>query len=452
MQYQGWNHEKTLLIQSPSGARTGEHIDVCIPVESRAAGSLGRDIRVILKKDWNQLDREIPSQVYQVTSHGDVTTCRVAFTMDVPAQDCQRVGIYYNNPDAPAPSYLSGLEVRGQGPGGTIKTPRYTVEMDGRTGQIKAVDGRFDVPSSDARILRFTDLPQEGAAVVFAIEGPGGVQPARASAAQWTDPTVIEDIRGPVFVKQTRRGKLVYPDCPTPESCPDLQIACKFFASQPYFLVHTRLTFPADTKVFAIQTGMLAVNRSRYTHYTFRPVSPNLPETDVEEMGHILVDPALTQDLPHGSAFSHLLPYDLAWHAFLNTTHGRAQAIAAIQLHHSIRTEDAPFPFYRSATYLLRSETTLCGLRAPVHVAVRNRKENIVTIPAGTIIDEVDAIACDLFDRDWGNRTDALGRQLNTPVSIDVHPRLLTGPRPDAPFEPLPCGTRGDAYRRFGVR
>ena len=452
MQYQGWHYEKTLLVKSLAGDRAGEHIDVCIPVESHCAGSLGRDVRVVLKKDWNQLDREIPSQVYQVAQHGDVTTCRVAFTMDVPAQDCQRVGIYYGNPDAPEPAYLSLMEVRGQGRGCTIKTPHYTVGTDATTGQTKAIDGRFDVPHSDARLIRFTDICQEGAAVIFAVEGAEGIMPVKASAAQWTEPTITEDIRGPVFVKKTRRGKLAYPGCPTPDSCPDLEIAYKSFAHQPYFLVHTRLTFPTDTKVFAIQTGMLAVNRSRYTHYTFRPVSPDLPQTDVEEMGHILVDPALTPDLPHGSAFSHLLPYNLAWHAFINAKHGTAQAISSIQLHHSIKPGAAPFPFYRNATYLMRDEMSLCGLRAPVYVAVRNRKENVVTIPAGTIIEEVDAVACDLFDRDWGNRTDALGRRLNTPVSIEVHPRFLAGPVPAEPFEPLPYGTRSDAYRRFGVR
>jgi hypothetical protein len=452
MQYQGWNYEKTVLVNSATGARAGEHIDVCIPLETRCAGSLGRDVRVILKKDWNQPDREIPSQVYQIAPHGDVTTCRVAFTMDVPAQDCQRVGIYYGNPDAQAPAYPLPLQVRKDDLTCTIRTPYYTVQTDATTGQIKTIDGRFDIPNSDARFLRFTDLLQESAAVIFAVEGPHGVRPAKASAAQWTEPEITEDVCGPIFVKQTRRGKLVYPDCPTPDSCPDLEIAYKFFANQPYFLAHTRLAFPADTKVFAVQTGMLAANRSRYTHYTFRPVSPNLPETDIEEMGHILVDPTLTPGLPDGSAFSHLLPYNLAWHAFINARHGTAQAISSIQLTHSIKPGSAPFPFYRNATYLMRDEKTLTALRAAVHVAARNRKENIVTIPAGTIIEEVDAIACDLFDRDWGNRADNLGRRLNTPLSIDVHPRFLAGPVPAEPFEPLPYGTRGDAYRRFGVR
>jgi hypothetical protein len=452
MQYQGWNFEKTLLVSSPAGPRTHQHVDVCIPVDSRSAGSLERDVRVILKKDWNQLDREIPSQVYQVSQHGGVTTCRVAFTMDVPAQDAQRVGVYYDNPAAAPPAYQSPLDVRGNGLGYIVKTPHYTVETDPATGQIKTIDGRFSVPSSDARFIRYTDLLQEGAAVTFAVEDGRDVGPARASAAKWTEPEIVEDVRGPVFFKQTRRGKLMYPGCQRPELCPDLDICYKFFAHQPYFLVYTRLSFPADTKVFAIYTGMLAVNRARYTHYTFRPVSANLPDTDMEEMGHILVDPAHTADLPHGSAFSDLLPYDLAWHAFINVKHGSAHAISCIQLHQAAGPAAVSFPFYRSATYLMRDETTLCGLRAPVYVAVRNRSENAVTIPAGTVLENLDAIACDLFDRDWGNRTDDLGRKLNTPVRVDVHPRLMAGPVPPEPFEPLPCGARGDAYRRFGVR
>jgi hypothetical protein len=452
MQYQGWNFEKTLLIRSPAGVRTGELIDVRIPVDSRSAGSLARDVRVILKKDWNLLDREIPSQVYRIEKHGDVTTCRVAFTMDSVGQDLQRVGIYYDNPGAPLPAYPSPLEIRGDELGYTVKAPAYTVQTDPMTGQIKAIDGRFDFPSLDARFIRYTDQLQEGACVVFAVDGENGVQEVKVSAADWKSPQIVEDFRGPIFACQKRRGRLVYPGCTKPDACPDLEIAYKFFAGQPYFLIHTRLTFPAETKVFAIYTSMLAVDRNRYTHYTFRPVSPSLPDTDIEEMGHILVDPALTADLPCGTAFSHLLPYNLAWHGFINTKPGSQHAITCMQLHHSVGPAEMSFPFYRSATYMLRDQALLRGLRSPVYVAVRNRKENIVTIPAGTVIEEVDAVVCDLFDRDWGNRTDGLGRRLNTPPSIDVHPRFMGGPVPAELFEPLPYGTRSNAYNRFGVR
>lgn len=452
MQYQGWNYEKTLLVRGPAGARTGEPIDVRIPVDSRSAGALARDVRVILKRDWHQLDREVPSQVYAIESHGPVTTCRVAFTLDVPAEAWQRVGIYYDNPSAPPPAYHSPLEVRGEGPGYTVRTPYYTVQTDPATGQIKTLDGRFDLPSLDARTIRYTDRVQEGACVVFAVEQGGAVQPASASAAAWTEPEVTEDVRGPVFFKQVRRGRLIYPGCKDPETCPQLQVAYKFLASQPYFLVHTRLSFPADTDVFAVYTSMFGVEAGRYTHYTFRPVSPALPDTDIEEMGHILVDPAHTQGLPDGAAFSHLLPYDLAWHGFLNNKQGGQHAVACIQLHHSVTPGAASFPYYRSAAYLLRQDGVLTALRAPVYVAVRNRRENIVTIPAGTVIEEVDAVVCDLFDRDWGNRTDGLGRRLNTPVTIDVHPRFMAGAVPAEPFEPLPRGARADAYRRSGVR
>jgi hypothetical protein len=452
MQYNGWNFEKTLLVRSPSGPRERELIDVRIPLDRRSAQNLQRDIRVILKKDWNLLDREIPSQVYGIQQHGGIATCRVAFVMDVPAFGSQRVGVYYDNPDAPAPHYESPLQMTGSALGGSVKTPFLTAAFDDRSGQIRTLTGRFDVPSIDPLRIPFFDRVQQHVAVSFPVKDTAGnVRAVWASPAAWDRPLISEEIRGPIFVKLVRQGKLAWPDCPTPNQCPDCQITYKFFAHQPYFLVYTRLTFVADTDVFGIRVGGLSIEPDRYTHYTFRPVSPNLPQTDIEEMGHILIDPDHTAGLPNGSVFSDLLPYTIAWHAFLRAKKGTDCGLASIQLRHTICTPRVDFPYYRAATYLLREPDTITCARAPVYTKIQ-RPENLVRVPAGTVIDHLDAVVCDRFDMDWGNRTELLGKRLNDPPQIAVHPRFLLGDVPARVYEPLPHGQRGDAYRRFGVR
>lgn len=451
MQYPGWNLEKTLLLESTSGARTRELIDVRLPVEALAAGNLANDVRVVLKKDWNQIESEVPSQVYRVERHGDTASFRVAFSVDVPADGRQRVGVYYDNPGARAADYPSPIEVEGTGLHVVVRTPRYTVETDERCGIAKAIAGRFDPPYLGPRVVRFADVVQENPAVVFAVEEPAGVRAIETGPADWTDVELVEDLRGPVLVKRTSRGRLAYPGCP-PARRPIAEVTYKFFAEQPYFLVHTKLTFPEDTSVFGIRVGGLTVNRTCPTHYTFRPMSPNLPNTDIEEMGHILVDPALTADLPPGNAFSSLLPYDIAWDAFLDTRQGGGQAVACIQLRHSCTCPAGAFPYYRGATYLVRGERALCSGRSPIYVTIRDRRENMVRVPAGTVVEELDAVVVDLFDREWGSRTDATGRRLNTPVCVAVHPRFMGREIPAEPFEPLPRGERRDAYLRSGVR
>jgi hypothetical protein len=452
MQYTGWNFEKTLLVRSPSGPRERELIDVRIPLDGRSARNLERDVRVILKKDWNLLEREIPSHVYGIEHHGAIATCRVAFVMDVPAFQPQRVGVYYDNPDAPAPRYESPLQMSGSPLGGSVNTPFLTAAFDDHSGQIRTLTGRFDVPSIDPLRIPFFDRVQEHVAVLFAVQdGHGNCRAEWASPAAWDKPAISQDIRGPIFVKLVRRGKLAWPGCPAVDQCPDCQIAYKFFAHQPYFLVYTRVTFVARTDVFGIRIGGMSVDRDRYTHYTFRPVSPSLPETDIEEMGHILIDSEHTAGLPNGSVFSGLLPYTIAWHAFLRAKKGMDCGLAAIQLRHTISTPRIDFPYYRSATYLLREPDAVSCTRAPVYTKVQ-RPENLVRIPAGTVIDHLDAVVCDRFDMDWGNRTERLGKRLNDPPQVAVHPRFMLGDVPPEAYEPLPYGQRGDAYRRFGVR
>jgi hypothetical protein len=270
-----------------------------------------------------------------------------------------------------------------------------------------------------------------------------------ASPAQWKEPEVVEDVRGPVFVKLVRRGKLAWSGCPAPERCPDLEVTYRFFADQPFFLVHTRLTFVEDTPVFGVRIGGMAVEPGTFTHYTFRPVTPpGLPDTDIEEMGHILIDPEHTADLPAGPAFADLIPYNIAWHGFIRVRKALDRGMAMIQLRHA---KSPDFPLYRAGTYMFREADGFSCARVPVHVKT-HLPETAVTVPAGAFVENLDAVTFDAFDAEWGQRADRLGKRLNNPLEVNVHPRFMLGDVPPETWEPLPRGERADAYRRFGVR
>lgn len=452
MQFAGWNMEKTLLIESRSRLPARELVDVSIPVETVAASNLARDVRVALKTEWNKIEREIPAQVYAIRNFGAVTTCRVAFYLDVPADGVQRVGIFYDHPSAPAPNWTSPLDLRVNGGLRTLSAPQYSLETADHLGLFRNLIARHEPPNFDARIIRCVDHAQDGTQVIFAVQDGDRVRPVTGSAANWQSPTWVEDHHGPIFAKWVRRG-LLQPDPSWPlKRCPELTLGCKFFAGDNFFLVHSRLEFPAETPVFGLFSGLLQVERARYTHYTFRPVSPELPNTDIEEMGHILIDPAHTGDLPHGEASAGLLPFNLAWHGFINTRKGSEWALAALQLEHRITAPDGAFPQYRAAGYLTRDPEMAACFRAPIYVQRRDRPENIIRIPAGAVVESLEAWVLDHFDSGWGDRIDALGRRLNNPPQIRLHPQFIAGPVPPEPFEPLPYGRRSDAYTRHGVR
>jgi hypothetical protein len=91
-------------------------------------------------------------------------------------------------------------------------------------------------------------------------------------------------------------------------------------------------------------------------------------------------------------------------------------------------------------------------LRAPIYVHARNRAQNVVTVPAGTVVEDMNAVYPSDWSERWGQRVDALGKRLNNPLAVSAHPVYLGELAPAEPFEPLPHGTRADAYMRAGVR
>jgi hypothetical protein len=454
MRYAGWNFEKTLLVRETAGiARPGELVDVRLAVETEHAGSLQNDVRVILKKDWYVLDREVPSQVYAIERHGATTTFRVAFHMDLAPLQVQRVGVYYDNPTAPAPTYGSDVDVQGAGLGLKIETPYCAVETDATSGQLSAITAKSDVEGSTAlRRLNSPGRVQEGNVVIVAQADGGACRAVALSAADWRAPEVVREVRGPLFFAQTRRGRLVPPEADPHRPWPELEVTYKFFAQLPCFLVHSRLTFPEDLGVFGVYNDVVSLHRAQFSHYTFRPVSPNLPLTDVEEMGHVVVDPAWTGDLPDGPALAGFLPLDLAWHAFINFHPLKELAVTGIQLLSDVRTPGGESILYRPATYLVREGQEVRWFRAPIYVETRDRPENIVRVPGATVFEELNALVISSWDPEWGARTDALGKRLNHPVAVTSHPVYVGEPAPAEAFETLPAGRRAAAYRRAGVR
>jgi len=458
MKYRGWNFEKTLLIRSDCPYdRPDEFIDVFVTVETQSARNLANDVRVIIKPAWNQLGREMPCQLYDIQKHGPVTTFRVAFMADIPANATQRVGILYDNPDAIKPCYETDLSVSGEGCSRKIENRHFRVNTDPFSGQLDAV-------SIKLQVLEYTHLkrltpenhPQEGVQIIFADKSnPAGAK--TAVAASWREPETT-CVQGALFCSLARRGKLSPGGQPARQHHPSLEIEYKFFADLPYFLVSSRLEFHEDTPVYGIYNDILTVNKSCFSHYCFRPTTPSLPPTDMEEAGHILVADEYTQGLLAGPIFGGFLPYGLPWHAFLSTIRKQDfrfdYALTGIRLEEEAGSPGGQAPKYRAATYLNHQGDLLSWFRAPVYVKKQDCSDNIIMIPRGTTYSETNAWHFGEWDdkKNWLNKTDALGRRMNRKLSITQHPRFLGGPVPAERHVILPCGNFSQDYKKAGVR
>lgn len=459
MKYRGWNFEKTLLIQSESPFdRQNEFIDVAVTVETKCAATLSRDVRVVMKPAWNRFGKEVPCQVYDIREHGSITVFRVAFVADLPAHSTQRVGILYDNPDAECARYESDLVMSDEGKGRTIENGHYRAHLDPESGNLDAL-------SIKLRVLEYTHLkgltpecnPQGGVRVIFA-DPAEPEKPSSASAADWQQPET-NWVEGPLFISVVRRGRLAPVGQPATDRHPSLELGYRFVADQPVILVSSRLEFHQDTPVYGIHNDWVTAKKDCFSHYCFRPHTPSLPATDVEEAGHILVTAEHIQGLPPGPIFGGFLPYNLAWHAFINTVRNQEfrfdYALTGIRLHESSQSPGGQAPHYRPATYLSHDQNQLSWFRAPVYVKKQNRVENMITIPKGSVYAETYALHLGEWDekKNWLQQIDTLGKRLNQPLTITQHPCLLDGtiiPEETSVLSQRP--NFGFAYKKGGIR
>jgi hypothetical protein len=458
MKYQGWNFEKTLLIRSDSPFdRFNEFIDVSVTVETQCSHTLSRDLRVVMKPAWNRFGRELPSQVYDIRNHGAATTFRVAFIADIPAHSTQRVGILYDNPDALKATYETDLLVTAEGGAHTVENRHYRMHTDPCSGQLDAVFIKIPVLEyTHVKCLTPAHHPQGGVQVIFADpSAPASVKFATAAMWHQSETTCVQ---GPLFLSLSRSGRLVPEGQTAADRHPSLEMRYRFLADQPYILISSRLEFHEDTPVYGIYNDWITVNKSCFSHYCFRPVTASLPDTDVEEAGHILVAPEYTQGIPPGLIFGGFLPYDLAWHAFISTFRKQDfrfdYALAGIRLHEASLAPGGAAPMYRAATYLSHDADKLSWFRAPVYVKKQDCIDNIITIPRGAVYAESYALHLGEWDekKNWLNHVEALGKRLNQPLTITQHPCFLGGPVPPEQDENPALGNFSHAYKKAGVR
>jgi len=454
MKYKGWNFEKTLLISSDDSIdRQGVLVDAFVTVPAEYAGNVPNDIRVVLKKSWNEIDRELPSQAYGVERKDGVASFRVVFSLDLPPHGNARVGVYYDNPSAEKPVYQSDFTLRYDGgPGFSAESRYYRARADEGSGQIDSLTMKTSRKEyTYPKTLLAENRPLPGAAVIFAVKKNASWRAESVALADWNAPEIVRKEQGPLFFALTRKGVLPVPEGALCETPPAVTATYTFPAGEPVILMDTEIFFPGEAAIFGLQGGSVRVQSDKFSHFTFRPVTKTFPRTEIEEMGHVLVDPALTKDLPEGNVMASLLPSDLAWHAFIRIYKGsRANQYALTSINLEARAEG---PVYRQACYLFREGESLLACRAPVYVKRTDRKENIVRVPAGSRYVFRDALHLGMWDPEkWAIGVEDLGRRLNNPLAIKAFPKIAGRIEPDETPAVFSAGTRKAAYDCAGVR
>jgi hypothetical protein len=370
MWHPDWAHYAAVVLAEEAGlGRTAEPVHVTLSVYADQVGQIEDEIRVVRLDGGTGAQKEVPSQVYAVTTwtkpaddveyeptrYQSTVTCEVAFLADVEADAKQLYLIYYGNPNAKKPSYGTDLEVTGQDPGLTVANSIYEVKLHPKSGVIDEVRlrGVEEV---------FAHKIETNGAVHW---NPGCYAPPRpwVHASDWEPPAGMATIRGPVFAMVKRWG-------PLPEM-PDVivSITYRFYAGNPHIFMSSAIEVNEDIHVKALRNGEIVLNRDFINSFAW------------EDRGGAVHTVAVA-DVPQHPTHGLEIAPDTPWVAFYSREKGLA--FGGIQLEWSnVRPEDG-LPRLEQPYIYLQVGRWVYWARPLVYPFGSTNPQRLVLVPEGS--------------------------------------------------------------------
>lgn len=206
--------------------------------------------------------------------------------------------VFYNNPQAPLPSYQADLAVRGNGPGVAIENDDYLLKLHSANGMLDEVTLKAKPEH------KFVHKKETNGAIQW---NPGCYSPPRAWAhlSDWEPGKYdykYEERRGPLVFYTRRWGMM--PIMP--------EVACsmtyKFYAGVPYFSMRSSTHVRFDVAVQALRNAEVVFAREAFSEAAwFDPITKRV------ETRHITSAPDLTE---------WVIPEDTPWVAFFDRAKG----------------------------------------------------------------------------------------------------------------------------------
>lgn len=239
----GWKYFKALEIKETiSIERKAEPVEVLLAFSASQINSPSREIRVA-RIDEGKLV-EVTSQVFDVVRRKGEWFCKLLFLANCHADKSKNFLIFYGNPDAELPAYLSDLSTKGEGVGLIIENNVYKAILSPQTGQLE----RMTIKHGHGLELyaggeAHGELPGIDWAHDYVSEG--FYQKFRITL--WDDCPDYEIVRGPICTIVRRWGFPYSPIHPVfSPSRLNMDIEYRFYAGLPYFHKFGKMTSIKD--------------------------------------------------------------------------------------------------------------------------------------------------------------------------------------------------------------
>lgn len=317
-----WKNYLGLVVSEENGVDRPSHpVHASIGVLSPYFRS-GDEIRVV-RADRAGADvayTEIPCQVHDIAVWNDTqalsveekdektglrvvryqptTTFGLAFLADLKARERATYLVFFNNPAAPKPAYVSDLRVTGTGIGKTIENAAFRATLNKKSGVI------YDILEKSSKTRLEHKLETNGSIHW----NPCVYSPPHAwyHTSDWEDPPFSE-VSGPVFYSMRIAAPL--PHYPNVLS----SVTYHFYAGVPYILAETTIEITDNLFVQALRNGEVVFNKKAFNRAGYRTVAGEVQTID------------LTRTRMHPEHAVTLRP-DIPWVTFYNEAGGAAFA------------------------------------------------------------------------------------------------------------------------------
>jgi metal-sulfur cluster biosynthetic enzyme len=246
----GWNYYKTFSVSDQNNfKRIQEPVEVLLSFPADKVNFLSRELR--LAKLENGKLSEVVSQVYNEIRRGNNLYCKLIFLADCNANAKQAYFVFFGNPYAEMPDYISDLETKGEGYKLDIENNYFKVKLSRQHGKIE----RLTIKRNHGLMLYPGGVGHgEPGNIDWSNDymSDGGFQKYRI--ALWDECPDYEVIQGPVCTIIRSWGFPYSPLHPVfSPSRLNIDVEYRFYSGLPYFHKYCRMLATKDFQVGAIR-------------------------------------------------------------------------------------------------------------------------------------------------------------------------------------------------------
>jgi hypothetical protein len=413
-----WKNYLALVVAEENGfARPNYPVHATFGIFSNYLKS-SDEIRVIkAERSGNDVAyTEIPSQVYDLVTWSDpqalavqekdektgqpiiryhpTTSLSIAFLADLKPREKATYLVFYNNPEAPKPTYSTDLKVLGTGAGQpigkTIENNFYKVTLNKKSGVI------YEITEKSSKTLLEHKLETNGSIHW----NPGLYSPPHTwtHTSDWENPPFVE-VNGPVFYSIRIAAPLpFYPQA----LC---SVTYYFYENTPYILVQTTIDITENMFVQALRNGEIVFNKKVFKNVGYKTMDGRVEVIDLQ---HTRMHP------------DHVITLrpDTPWVTFYNQDKGIAFAnlyldLAMTNVEGGEASAEQPFIYIQNGPWYYLA-------RGLVYSFGTNNQIRMLPVRKGSVYSERIAFYPFSFNRDQGYsaQTDTLFNMLKYPLSV----------------------------------